>query len=155
MTILILAETGINFVRSDPSNHSWMRPGASWVSPGCLLGASWVPPGASWVSPGCLLVVSCVPPGCLLGAILVRQKRRGPSVRVERPDSCGEISTMCQKTKDLVFAHSGPTNHCLGSHAGVMFIGDLGTLAWQTTPCLTLQRSRFPRCQTHVVQSRF
>ena len=97
-------------------------PGASWVPPGYLLGASWcllVPPGS---------LLCAVPPGCLQSAILGRQKRRGPSVRFERPDSCGEISTMCRKTKDLVFAHSGATNHCLGSHAGVIvFYGTLGS----------------------------
>ena len=42
---------------------SWVSPGVSWVSPGCLL-------GVSWVSPGCLLGVSWVSPGCLLGVAL-------------------------------------------------------------------------------------
>ena len=48
--------------------------GASWVLPGCLLGASgcsWVLPGCSWVHPGCLLAAAgcfLAAAGCLLGA---------------------------------------------------------------------------------------
>ena len=69
MKILILAESGINFLRSDPSNHSWCLLGASWVLPGLFLvasgglhGASWVSLGLSWMSLGCLWV----PPGYFL-----------------------------------------------------------------------------------------
>ena len=111
-------------------------------SPGCLLGAPQVPPrclqGASWVP--------LVLPRCLLGALLVRQTRHEPSARIEGPDSCGEISTMCQKTKEIVFTHSGPTNHCLGSHAGVIF--------WKPCSCNRTQRHSM-RVQTHFLSGSY